>query len=95
MPIHYIPARPSGLDPKLEAELDRHADEIFRPTREALAPQLAAAEKDRVTDLLYNAAAKQDRAEFHRLWQEHVAPLARKKEAEARQASLIPGTNPK
>ena len=99
MPIHYTPAQRSGLDPKLEEEWDRQADEIFRPTREALGPELAAAaEKDRVTDLLYDAAAKQDRAEFHRLWQEHVAPLAEKREREQPSQSppiAAPGNNPR
>jgi hypothetical protein len=85
--MHYIPRSPSGLDPKVDEELDRQAD--ARPTREVLGPQVAAetaeeAEIRRVSDLLYDAAAKGDQAEFLRLWQQYVIPLERQKEAEAK-----------
>jgi hypothetical protein len=88
MGIHYTPAKPSGLDPKLEEELeeelDRQAEEIFRPTAEVLGPRMAEeANQERITDLLYDAAAKGDKAEFYRLWQTHMVPLARQREAEA------------
>ena len=57
---------------------------IRTPIRECVLLRLL--EQDRVTDLLFDAAAKQDREEFHRLWEQHVVPLARQKEAEARES---------
>lgn len=100
MGIHYTPAKPSGLDLKAEEELDRQAAEIFRPTAEALGPRMAEeANQGRVTDLLYDAAAKGDKAEFHRLWQTHMVPLARQKEAEAAakqdSSTPLPSSSPK
>lgn len=66
---------------------------------EILVPEEMKAQQaqNRVTDLLYAAVQKGDRAEFHRLWQKHMVPLARKKEAADTKASseMTPTASPR
>jgi hypothetical protein len=82
MAIHYTPASPSGLTPEEEAALDPHLE---------VPPEMKdREEQDRITGLLFDAAAKGDRAEFHRLWKQHVVPLARKKVSSIPEPSSSP-----
>jgi hypothetical protein len=64
MAMTYTPASPSGLTPDQETALD--------PGLEAPPEMRDREEQDRVTGLLFDAAAKGDRMEFHRLWRDHV-----------------------
>ena len=81
--IHFTPMSESELNVNREhrEKMEAYAREALRPTAEAMA------EEHRVTGLMYDAVMKGDRAEFNRLFEEHMIPRARQREAEEKEAA--------
>ncbi len=76
------------LTPEPETESSRkrsaHLDEVMMPTARRI-----AAEQSRASDLMFHAAARGDRDEFNRLWNQHMLP---RKQAENAPSSTPPKT---
>jgi hypothetical protein len=80
--IHFTPAPESASSEKRaqRRQADEYLDKALRPTADRIK------EERRVTGLMYDAAAKGDRAQFHKLFQDFTA-------MKSRQASSAPTLN--
>jgi hypothetical protein len=67
MAIQHTPP-PVNESSEKQRMLEGYLDEALRPMAEQIR------EEHRVTDLLYDAAQKGDRAGFHQVWKEHILP---------------------